>query len=105
MATVTLVYSAPIPPTMSDSDFESLVGAVDVTEGELALLGMSVDSDSTAIVGPDVERTIVLDVGADGEARFPTDAEKEDVTRALYTIALATKIPAQVSASEPVVAP
>lgn len=106
MATITLAYTVaqgvrPIPA------LTARVAAVQLlAQGELSMLGMSIDSDTTLGGVSSVTRTIVLGVNPDGEARFPTDAEKIAATQNICRGQLSVQVPAKgVSSATPVVTP
>lgn len=102
MATVTLQYDVDAG-NAPGSVMLAKVSAVDLFRGELDLLGMSLNSDNTIAVGSTIRRTIVLNVDAQGQSLFPTDAAKKDATRNLYRSALNLGAAVRVTAAEPVV--
>lgn len=115
MTTITLDYVCDVGAqdpvaaavTIAAIPLDATPGPTQTTQGELALLGMTVNSDTTAAVAGTntVRRTVVLAVGVQGNELFPTDDEKKAATRNLWTDRLGKMIPAVVTASEPVVAP
>ena len=104
MTTVALEYECDggIQPT---ANFVTAVSAVNVNEGELSLLGMGVQADVTAELPNTntVRRTITLLVLP--TCPFSTDDEYKDATRNLWTDKFALRVPARVTAAEPVVTP
>jgi hypothetical protein len=102
MATVTLEYSiaAGVHPLAS---LLTKVQSMGLSRGELDLLGLTVQSDDSSIVGSEVVRTIVLATTAAGDENFPTSESLTYATKNLYTQTLALCVPAQVIASDPVV--
>ncbi len=72
--------------------------------GELALLGMTFNA--VVLTNPAsgvVRATVRLDVDAQGELNFPTDAEKIYATRALYAGEYAYSLACEVTSLTPVV--
>ncbi len=106
MATITLVYRME-SNLLNQANAIAAMRDANLFEGELDLLSMSVDSDSTAIVAgtTQVQRVIVLLTDATSDANFPTDADKIAATVNLYGGVLAAQIPASVQAGIPEVAP
>lgn len=81
----------------------SQIAAVPLFEGELEQLGFDVTGDSSAIAGFSVERTIELTTNALGDTLWTTAEQAAAATRKLYTQQLERRLPAVVSASEPVI--
>lgn len=88
----------------------SRVQAIDLYElpppsqGLLALLGFSITSDVTAVVGGLLKRTITLQTTAFGDSIYGGSATKiKDATRNLFRNALGMRTPSIVTAAEPVV--
>lgn len=105
MAQITLTYECEIG-LQDPSAMAVKVAAVDLfSDGTLDLLGMSVNADTTSAAGLLVTREIVLDVLADGEDRFPTDADKIVATRNLFGARLNLEGLVRVTPAEPVVTP
>lgn len=103
MATVTLEYSV----SAGNHPLSSLltkVQGVQLSRGELDLIGMTTQSDVSAISGSEVVRTVVLETTDAGDEDFPTEAALTYATKNFYTQSLALGVPAQVLASAPVVA-
>ncbi len=71
--------------------------------GELTLLGMSLNNISSGTSGDDITVQLTLDVDADGEVRFPTDASKIYATQNFYTGIFEMQGPATVTAAVPIV--
>lgn len=100
MSTVTLVYRVqadnhPLP------SLATKVAGVNLFRGELDHMGMFVVSDTTAVDGSEVTRTIVLGTTAAGDEMWPSAAALAYPTVGLYTQALAMSIPAKVLADAP----
>lgn len=105
MATITLAYDCEVG-IQSPAAMAPKIAAVDLFgSGTLDFLPFTLNSDNTVVVGNAVRRTIVLDVTAEGEAQYPTDAEKQLATRKLFSQVLALSAIVSVEAAEPVVAP
>lgn len=104
MSTVTLEYECDggQQPT---ANFASKVSAVSLDEGEYTLLGLTMFSDVTAEIPNTnvVSRTVVLTIQAGSP--LETEDEAKDATRNLFTDKLALRIPARVTAVEPVFTP
>lgn len=104
MSTVTLEYECDggQQPT---ANFSSKVSAVALDEGEYALLGLTLFSDVTAEIANtnSVSRTVVLTIQA--TSPLQTEDEAKDATRNLFTNKLALRVPARVTAVEPVYTP
>lgn len=105
MTLIELTYTGSASAAQSAAALTQALDAPVVAEGELELLGMSVDSDVSLIFDGRPRRIITLLVGANGELNFPTDDEKRYATRNLYKQALATKALLRMSAEEPAVIP
>lgn len=107
MTTVTLGYECDggQQPT---ANFVAAVAAVQLDEGELALLGMTVQTDTTAEVPNTntVSRTVVLFIQNNSpfDPNVPgSDPETtKSAVRGIWTNKLALRIPARVTALEPV---
>jgi hypothetical protein len=109
MATVTLVYAIRLGLARASS-LLARVSDIVLNTGELELLGMDVVSDTTAVVtDPDcaepafLQRTIVLETNAQGDALFPSADAIQDATRQLWRSRLNILVPGIVTAAEPVV--
>jgi hypothetical protein len=103
MAVIVLFYNVNNPPNVSQARTVTKMGAVQLFEGELELLGMDVIADVT-VPGPTVvQRLIVLLTTPEGDIRFPTDDAKKFATRGLYRQALGMKLPGRINAAEPIV--
>lgn len=105
MASITLVYS-----TLYGNQLASLVNAamaaVPLDQGELDLLGYTIDSDTTATnLDGTVTRTVVLGTTAASDALFPTDESRIYSTRGLFAGVIGQGMPGNVTSAEPVVAP
>lgn len=85
------------------ADFSSKVSAVSLNEGEIPTLWFGVTSDTTAVVAGSntVTRTIVYAVLP--SSPFQTDDEVKDYFRGIFTNKLALRVPARVTALEPVI--
>lgn len=82
------------------------VAAVNLyNNGELDFLPFTLATDTTVVNGTEVRRTVVFDVTADGEIQYPTDVDKQYVTRGLFSGALSLNAIVQVAALDPVVIP
>jgi hypothetical protein len=99
-ATVTLVYNCSLGIQIPST---TAVAAVDITQ-ELPALGMTVNSDVTALVGSTVQRTIVLNVGTFGNRWFPSNDLLIAATQDLYSQKIGLQVPCYVQANTPVVA-
>jgi hypothetical protein len=104
VSTITLVYDVNVG-VQSPAAMVALVAAIALPRGELDLIGASITGDVTAVNGALVRRTVTLTTNAQGNANFPTDAEKIAATRDLYRGQLEIGFPGQVTAAVPVVAP
>lgn len=101
--TVTLAYDVdpgPIPP----ASFVGQVAAVVLDQGEQSFLGLTPNSDNTAVNGALVTRTVVLNVGSEANINFPSTAALQAATKNLYTERLSMMLPSVVDAADPVVA-
>lgn len=110
MATVTLTYAIRLGLARASS-LLARVSDIVLDTGETELLGMDVVSDTTVVVGtapecaesPFIERTVVLQTNAQGDALFPTADAIMDATRNLWRARLNLLVPGVVTAAEPVV--
>jgi hypothetical protein len=110
MATVTLDYFIRFGLAKASS-LLSRVEAIVLNTGELDLLGMSIVSDTTVVVStaPEcaepafLQRTVVLETNAQGDALFPDADALQDATRQLWRSRLNLLVPGVVTADEPVV--
>lgn len=101
--TVTLAYDVdpgPIPP----ATFAAQVLSIVLDQGEQSFLGLTPNSDTVAVVGALVRRTVVLNVGAQANLNFPSSDALKAATRNLYTERLSMMLPSVVTAIDPVVA-
>jgi hypothetical protein len=109
MATITLTYVIRVGLARAAA-LLSRVQSIVLDMGELALLGMTVASDTTSVVtDPDcsepahLERVVVLSTTAQGDALFPNADALGDATRQLWRARLNLLVPGVVTAAEPVV--
>lgn len=108
-ATVTLDYDCDFGLVQNPVNFSARVVAVDVYDGSnpltniLAILGMTVSSDTTSLVGTILRRRIVLATSALGDQLYPNAVALRDATRNLFRAALSMRLPCLVTAAEPVV--
>lgn len=107
MTTVTLGYECD-GGQQATANFVAAVAAVALDEGELSLLGMTIQTDTTAEVPNSniVTRTVVLFIqnGSPFDPNVPgavAETTKASV-RGLWTNKLALRVPARVTALEPV---
>lgn len=104
MAQVQLVYTVEAG-LRRVADMVTDLLAIDVFDGELDILEMTVNSDTAVAVGTTAQRTILLDVSAAGELLYPTDAAKISATLHLYGMSISLRLPAIVQDAVPVVIP
>ena len=102
MAQITLVYRISVG-NQNPSLYQTRVEDIPLQD-ELEILFMDKVSDVTVIAAPGLIRTVVLSTTAEADNQYPTDSLKKDVTRNLWTNVLQQRIPAAVTADEPVVA-
>lgn len=109
MATVTLTYAIQIGLARA-SALLARVSAIVLDTGETDLLGMEIITDTTVVVvdpecdaPPTLQRTVVLETNAQGDALFPTADSLADATRNLWRARLDVLVPGLVTAAEPVV--
>lgn len=103
MATlVTLNYDID-PGLKTPAAFGPQVTAVVWDQGELALLGMSLNAESTAVNGAFSRKQIVLNVLAQANAQFPTNALLIAATSNLFTQRFELQLASRVVAATPVV--
>jgi hypothetical protein len=107
--TVVLVYNMSLG-LQDPANYVTFVGALDLYrpappgQGILALLGMSIVSDVTAVFGSTLRRTITLQTTTFGDTLYGGDANQiKAATRNIFRAALGLLAPASVTASEPVV--
>lgn len=101
MALITLVYRIDVG-NQDPALFVGRVEALDV-DPNFEMLSMTKISDDTVQEAPGVKRTIVLQTNATSDAMFPTDASKIAATRGMLTNVFGIRVPARVTAEEPVV--
>ncbi len=101
MATLTLVYRIRVG-NQNPALLQTLIQNIDV-DPIFEPLSMMKISDNTVIGTPGLVRTIQLQTDAESDAMFPTDDSKIAATRGLCTGALSMRVPAAVTADEPVV--
>lgn len=101
MATITLVYRVEVG-NQDPANFVGRVETIDVAP-DLEKLNVSVSSDNTVQAGAEIVRTIALLTNATSDGMFPTDANKIAATRGLLTNVFRARVPAKVTADEPVV--
>lgn len=87
-----------VPSTMV-----SRVAAIDVDEGTLGALGLTVASDSTVVDGARVKRTIVLETDAQGDSFWTSAEALKYATRNIFKQVFELRVPSLVTAAEPVV--
>lgn len=104
MAVVTLKYTIEQTGVQTLAKIKTKMENAPIFQGELAMLGMTVATDSTAIAASKVTRSIVLQTTTLGDSLFPTAQKLKDATRGLYKLALSGYVPASVKADEPLVA-
>jgi hypothetical protein len=110
MATVTLTYAIRLGLARA-SALLARVQAIVLDSGELSLIGASVVSDVTVVVTDApacsepafLQRTVVLETNAQGDALFPNADALADATRNLWRARLNLLVPGVVTAAEPVV--
>ncbi len=102
MATVTLSYRVSVG-LQSAANLLAKVDAIVLNTGELDLLGMTIVSDESIVTDCFIERTVVLETNAQGDALFPTADALQDATRQLWRSRLNLLVPGIVAADEPVV--
>lgn len=109
MFTATLVYAIGTGFQLA-ANYVTLVQSIDLYEppppgqGLLEMLGMDLISDITAAAGANtITRTVVLRTNTQGDGLYADADAVKDATRNLFTAALSTRVPGQVSAAEPVV--
>jgi hypothetical protein len=74
-----------------------------LADGTLAILAMTVASDTTVVNGSAVRRTLALTTTAEADARFPTDSDKIAATVNLCKAQLELNLATTVQAATPVV--
>jgi len=102
----TLVYTIELVPPLSLAQLLTAVEAVELDETDMAQLGATLTSDSSAIVGQTVERTIVFNISSAAfNENFPSaDNQQASPFVNLYTTALGGALGMVVVASPPAIA-
>jgi hypothetical protein len=102
MTQVTLAYQCD-GGQQAPANFASKVSGITLDEGEIPALWYGVVSDNTTYGAASnvVTRTLVL--GVLPSCPFDTDDQHKDFLRGIYADKLALRVPARVTAAEPVV--
>lgn len=104
---VVLVYDCEVGVQPNDASSAAFAKVRDLEldpEGATAeLLGLTLDTDVTALVASKIRRTLTYAVTATGNANFPSEDALKSATRGLFTSVLELNVPARVTAFEPVV--
>ena len=102
----TLVYTIELVPPLSLAQLLTAVEAVELDETDMAQFGATLTSDSSAIVGQTVERTIVFNISSAAfNENFPSaDNQQASPFVNLYTTALGGALGMVVVASPPAIA-
>lgn len=105
MAQIQLDYLLTSPYALAPADMQAKVQAIQLSRGELDLLGMT-EVSSTTTIEPDgrtLRKSVVLQTTALGDSSFPNIAAKKDATRKLYAGSLSLGVGAVFDSLEPVV--
>lgn len=106
-AQVVLVYDCYVGAQPSDAGSALFVKVRDLVldpgEATASMLGLTLDSDVTAVAGSAIRRTLTYAVTATGNANFPSDAALQSATKSLFRSVLELRVPARVVAADPVV--
>lgn len=103
MALVTLVYNLNADVQILSNKL--LVRAADINfdQGVLTILGMKVVQDDTVLENGAIKKTIVLETLPAGDSTYKTPEQLKDATRNIFRDVFALRMPALVTAEEPVV--
>ena len=99
----TLVYTIAPATATPIAALDGAVNAVPLPTSDMTQIGVTLASDTTAIVPPNVVRTIVFNLGPEFNVDFPPGTDQAAPFRDLYTHALGAGLASKVIASEPVV--
>lgn len=105
MATVGLEYLFDLG-LQNPSNYVARVSAINVFDGPtganiLSILGMTVISDVTAVVGSTLKRIFLLSTTALGDQLYPNATALKNATRGIFRAALELRTSAGVTATEP----
>lgn len=104
MASITLDYFTLPAYQIPTALLVTRMAAPALDQGELDLLGYTIDSDVTAYqLDGTIRRRVVLGTTADSDALFPTDAERIYSTKGLFRDVISQGMPGFVTQSDPVV--